>query len=524
MSILNWGLIFMDIKRKCIFRRLLAPVLVLVLCISSFAVTAFADDQRIYSVSGDWSMPTNYNAENVVLSNTPSFSAVSGDHFTMIRFRNDKVLIPKGAITVSGKLLCDEPPTQFQVNNVNAKITVVNGVCYFTVDIVNTYEYLEFYFYISQFAGWDEDSPKYKSFCISEVNYSVSSFVDCPFRYYFDGNWAQGSLGTEHSLIQTWTSNVSQNSNAQIPDSLREEETFYGYYMLALTDDNYRNGSFSMSIHASGAIPVGFYIHDDKGNSYNALVNHSSQYIRGESSYYFGYDEKSWTENYVTSTYADLDGYFNAVDWDTNTCYDYISKSFLYESDSAGVPYADSFITLDLSAVDPEASYLYISPYYVGSGHGNYIVTPKVTVRKFGVFLDPEDVNDGSSQNWFESMISSIEDGFSSVIDTFDKFFGGEESHKVQDAITEQDNLNVDINNQIENSVDQWNVNITLIEGGYNTAWQNTLPVLVWMSNLANGIFNGMGWYANIFYMVGFTGIVLLILSKSGLGSKMKKM
>ena len=138
--------------------------------------------------------------------------------------------------------------------------------------------------------------------------------------------------------------------------------------------------------------------------------------------------------------------------------------------------------------------------------------------------MDPEDSNDGSNQNWFESMISSIEDGFASVIDSLDKFFGGEESHKVQDAITEQDKLNVDINKQIEDSVDQWNVNITLIEGGYDTAWQNTLPVLVWMSNFANGIFNGMGWYANIFYMVGFTGIVLLILSKSGLGSKMKKM
>lgn len=523
MSILNWGLIIMVMKRKRILRRFVAPVLILAICISCFAVTALADEQRIYSVSGDWSMPTNSNTANVVLSNTPSFSAVSGN-FTMVRFRNDKVLIPKGAITVSGKLLCDEPPTQFQVNNVNAKLTVVNGVCYFTADIINTYEYLEFYFYISKFDGWDEDTPKYKSYCISEVNYSVSSFVDVPFVYTTGSSWSTGVLDQNITYVVTNTNNVIPNSNAHIQDSLRQNETFYAFYGVGLSDDNFFNGVLSLTLHATGGTPVGFYVYDDLGNSYNAQVSYSSQYVRDQTNFYYGYDEKTYSESYVTSIYADLDGYFNAVDWESNTCYEYINKNFTYDTDSSGTSYSDSFFSIDLSAVDREASYIYIMPFYIGSGSGNYIVPPQVMVRKCGVFLDPEDANDGSSQNWFESMISSIEDGFSSVIDTLDKFFGGEEAHKVQDAIGEQDKLNVDINKQIESSVDQWNVNITLIEGGYDTAWQNTLPVLLWMSNLANGLFNGMGWYANIFYMVGFTGIVLLILSKSGLGSKMKKM
>lgn len=43
MSILNWGLIIMALKRKRIFRRILAPVLILAVCFSCFAVTALAN-------------------------------------------------------------------------------------------------------------------------------------------------------------------------------------------------------------------------------------------------------------------------------------------------------------------------------------------------------------------------------------------------------------------------------------------------------------------------------------------------
>ena len=58
------------------------------------------------------------------------------------------------------------------------------------------------------------------------------------------------------------------------------------------------------------------------------------------------------------------------------------------------------------------------------------------------------------------------------------------------------------------------------MQTNYDMAFEKTTPALVWLASLADGIFNGMGWFGNVYFLVGLISVIMLVLSKSGLAHK----
>lgn len=73
---------------------------------------------------------------------------------------------------------------------------------------------------------------------------------------------------------------------------------------------------------------------------------------------------------------------------------------------------------------------------------------------------------------------------------------------------------------QIGSAVDEWNGNISVVTDGFNSGLDGATPALVWLSNIAEGVFDGLGWFGNIYFFLGFLSVFFLIMSKSGLAGK----
>ena len=88
----------------------------------------------------------------------------------------------------------------------------------------------------------------------------------------------------------------------------------------------------------------------------------------------------------------------------------------------------------------------------------------------------------------------------------------------IQVATDIQNQVHSDINNQIDIAVDDWNESLGTVSTGFNTAFQNATPSLIWLSNKAQAVFTNMGWFGNMFFFLGFLHVFFLIMRKSGLG------
>lgn len=128
-----------------------------------------------------------------------------------------------------------------------------------------------------------------------------------------------------------------------------------------------------------------------------------------------------------------------------------------------------------------------------------------------------------SNQNELTVLFGSIKDTiaywFQGLYDKFDQAFGLNDN-SASAAQQTQEEINVSINNQLVGAVEDWNTNIEVVETGYDMAFSKTTPSLTWLSSLADGIFNGMGWFGNVYFLVGLISVIMLVLSKSGLAHK----
>lgn len=96
----------------------------------------------------------------------------------------------------------------------------------------------------------------------------------------------------------------------------------------------------------------------------------------------------------------------------------------------------------------------------------------------------------------------------------------GKDDSSAEQALQTQEKINVSVNNQLVGAVEDWNTNIEVVEAGYDMAFSKTTPALTWLASLADGIFDGMGWFGNVYFLVGLISVIMLVLSKSGLAHK----
>lgn len=170
-------------------------------------------------------------------------------------------------------------------------------------------------------------------------------------------------------------------------------------------------------------------------------------------------------------------------------------------------------LVLDLSSIsrtDGTDSNIPVSLYITGehnmsSDFPYYIVLN----RCYGVV----DIEEPSQ---FRILILKLESLFGSLQDKLDDIFGTDDPD-VEDAITTQDDINILINNQIIGAVEDWNTNIDVVEVGYDAAFLKTTPALSWLASLADRVFSNMGWFGNIYFLLGLISVIMLVLSKSGL-------
>lgn len=123
---------------------------------------------------------------------------------------------------------------------------------------------------------------------------------------------------------------------------------------------------------------------------------------------------------------------------------------------------------------------------------------------------------------WFNLINNNIAEGFHNVLAKLDQFFN-DDSAELDAAVQTQEEVNVSINNQLVGAVEDWNSNIEVVETGYGLAVTQATPALMWLSSLATRIFNNMGWFANIYFLVGLFSVFMLILSKSGLARSIRR-
>lgn len=449
MSILNWGLIIMALKRKRIFRRLFAPVLILAICISCFAVTALADDFDLIDNWLDVSAFNNFKARYRLDADndyTCSFDLPEYTYIYGIDFVCRAWDLPSEIVCISGT----GSRTSLTIVSLGSGMYRVygdlpgsNGAYTFSLEMKNTKNVYVLF------------ESMYVSLAKSFVYPDVGCMIALPSDYQSEWKFMPNS-------------STPLNIDLDVQNQTHAQDT-YNYPFLASVGipywDKYDFVDIMLKVDSAGIESVtaefnGLYIMDrisviDSGVPAISEENSSSENIN---------TIESWQWVLVR---VDLRGLQRSV---------------------------DSMPVINVTGA------------YYGSDS-------KIQLTSVNGILAIEPYSETSF--WWEQ-----------VTEFFTDLFGADDAQQeVIDQVQQnQADLNVSVNEQISSSVDSWNVNITTVKGSYDTAYQNTLPALLWLSSFANGIFNGMGWYANIFYMIGFVGIVALILSKSGLGSKIKKM
>lgn len=176
-------------------------------------------------------------------------------------------------------------------------------------------------------------------------------------------------------------------------------------------------------------------------------------------------------------------------------------------------------LTVDLSKIDLSSSYP-LSIYIDGT-----IYEPASSPVYFNTAIGFLSLSDNSIQSWLSALFVNLRSWFSTQFSKLDqviselKILNGRDSEAITAQQT-QEEINVSVNNQLVGAVEDWNTNIEVVQTNYDMAFEKTTPALVWLSSLADGIFNGMGWFGNVYFLVGLISVIMLVLSKSGLAHK----
>ena len=175
-------------------------------------------------------------------------------------------------------------------------------------------------------------------------------------------------------------------------------------------------------------------------------------------------------------------------------------------------------VTIDLTGIDRSQGSLslFITGLYHSSNSESYFGR---IVHCYGFVTN---TTDNVVVTWFRKIYSVITNGFSNLLSKLDDVFGVNDT-SVDAAVQTQEEINVSVNNQLVGAVEDWNTNIEVVQTGYDSAVTKAAPALGWLASLADRIFTNMGWFGNIYFLVGLISVIMLVLSKSGLARSVSR-
>lgn len=108
------------------------------------------------------------------------------------------------------------------------------------------------------------------------------------------------------------------------------------------------------------------------------------------------------------------------------------------------------------------------------------------------------------------------------LVSTLNQLFGKNDP-AAEAAKQEQADIDYEVNLQIVGAMENWDANIDVVTLGFDNFFLKTQPALIWLGTLADGVFNNMGWFKNVFFTLGLFSIFMFILSKSGVAHSVGK-
>lgn len=532
---------------KSISRRLLVPVLILVVAVSCVTVSALADDpdsslinlmdygvvqgtyfydpdggdELVPILSGTFGTPKMYGSEYWY----PFYSPVITSEFISILNSNP----------YSHYLYFNGFQFSWYSGNSSQSIWRIHGsIDYelrfavsdssFTfVSRVGELENMDFVVY-----GPSSVFPVQHSFDVSLPFSAPVSYVD--FTLLVEGGSLDGaSVGSSDLSVIHISDNLYRVFGA-VGSGFSDTLPIYLDFSGAAT---YRFNSFYISILPESSYPELGSIMSDKASGGEVFKQETSDSV---AACYFDMGPEYWTEEYYLQIWCD--------NW---VKYDYIDFTFAVYADTIqalSVVQDDKLVPFEYGFLNSNSAEWNKVTVNVGGSLGEEYRTFDSTYCLFIVRINVSELDrtgsipyiilSGTYSNlgryaFLYSTVGSVASAapdpigsfFNDLKDFLSDLFGGEdEKQAVQDAIKDQETINVELNNQIADSVANWNINFTLVEDGFNTATQNTFPVITWLSYYANLIFNNMGWFGAIYILVGLMSIILLLFSKSGLAGK----
>lgn len=528
---------------KSISRRLLVPVLILVVAVSCMTVSALADDP------------------DSSLINLMDYGVVQGTYFYDPDGGDELVPILSGTLGTH-TMIASEYWYPFSSPVITSDfISILNSIQYSDYLYFNGFQF-RWYSGGSNDSIWRIiDSDDYDlRFVIRDSSFTLVSRVGelenmdfviygpssyFPVQYSFDVplpfsapvSYVDFTLLVEGGSLDGASVGSSDLSVIHISDNLYRVFGTVGsgfsdtlpIYLDFSGAATYRFNSFYISILPEFSYPELGSIMSDKASGGEVFKQETFDSV---AACYFDMGPEYWTEEYYLQIWCD--------NWDK---YDYIDFTFAVYADTIqalSVVQDDKLVPFEYGFLDSNTS----EWNNVNVNGGVELQTQDATYCLFTVRINVSELDrtgsipyiilSGTYSNlgryaFLYSTVGSVASAapdpigsfFNDLKDFLSDLFGGEEEKQaVQDAIKDQETINVELNNQIADSVDSWNVNITFVEDGFDTATANTWPAVVWLSNLANDVFFSMGWFGSIYLVVGMMSIILLLLSKSGLAGK----
>lgn len=442
MSIHNWGLICMNKKRKYFLRRLLAPLLILAVCVSCFAVTALADsfatdlnNDSFIDLRHMGYVPANHYFSS---GNTFSFSLPATFSMRYVDIYCNMNFTPTSVVWNGRTLNCDNfQGTYYRIYGA----IIDNGPDYSIT-----------------FNGADSSSwIVFNSFNVRNV--STTLFHET------------AGICVFPSANEDWI--YMQDSDSEV------------YYPIASIGDE-------VGGDLQGNPDFTCYVDLHHWRNYEYMDVYLLFYTTGIKSISATFDGAA-----VPFSYSFLDsapgpndgGSFNEV-LNHNVINQYLVLRF------------------DLRGLDRRKSF---NPEIVISGDFGFSRIYDVTLMSCTGYNSAANVD--SLYYYFQDLFSKLDDIFS----------GDSPQQEVIDNATDvQTQLNQTVNVEIENAVTDWNANVDIVSGGANNAIAASQVPLAWLSSLADRIFTNMGWFGNIYFTCGFLAVFMLILSKSGIASRVK--
>ena len=169
-------------------------------------------------------------------------------------------------------------------------------------------------------------------------------------------------------------------------------------------------------------------------------------------------------------------------------------------------------VRVDLSSCDRNSAN---APVITLSGHYFLeIETSHVRLQSIrGIVTIPEP---SPLLSFWTNLKSFLSTNFNTLFSKIDEGFGLNDD-SASNAVQTQEEINVSINNQLVGAVEDWNTHIEVVQTGYDSALTKATPSLGWLASLADRVFTNMGWFGNIYFLIGLISVIMLVLSKSGL-------